>query len=86
MLKLQKKIKHLEAEINSNKLLLVNYKQQLKKKLLTPATLSMAFLLCFFAGCYLEYKQAKNNYSFIDIAKKMALTAFTFYSKFITFL
>jgi len=86
VLELQQKIKYLENEINFNKLLLINYKKRLKKKLLTPNTISIALLLCFSAGCYLEYKQRKNNHSFIAVAKKMALTAFAFYSKFITLL
>lgn len=86
MLKLHQKIKYLENEINSNKLLLLNYKKHLKNKLLTTHTISIALLLCFCAGCYLQYKQGKNNYSLINAAKNALLTVFTFYSKFIILL
>ena len=86
MLKLQKKIKYLEKEINLNKLLLINNKKQLKKKLLTTNAISIALLLCFSAGCYLQYKKSKDNYSLLSAAKNAILTVFAFYSKLIVLL
>jgi hypothetical protein len=86
MLRLQNKIKSIEAELDSNKILLIDYNNQLKNKLFTPPCMVPVLLLFFSAGCYLEIKQRKNNYSLFYTLKNTGLTTLVFCSKFIKLL